>query len=172
MKDDYNFSIRQVQNLRRAIDVLAHRPDVDPKRIAYVGHDFGATYGAVLLGVDARIRYAVLMAGTPILSEWFLLGSKIEGEERQAFIQKMAPLDPTNFIGKAKSVPLLLQFGTNDKFIAKDKAELFANSAREPKEFRWYEAEHGLNPQAETERMAWLETQLKLRTKASGNGEH
>ena len=93
MKGDYDFSIRQVQNLRRAIDVLARRSDVDPKRIAYVGHDFGATYGAVLLGVDARVRYAVLMAGTPILSDWFLLGSKIEGEERQVFIQKMAPLD-------------------------------------------------------------------------------
>jgi len=169
MKEDYDFSIRQVQNLRRAIDVLAQRRDVDPKRIAYVGHDFGATYGAVLLGVDSRVRYAVLMAGTPILTDWFLLGAKMEGEERQSFIQKMAPLDPTNFIGKAKSVPLLLQFGTNDKFIAKDKAELFANSARGPKEFRWYEAEHGLNSQAATERMAWLETKLKLAPTAPGN---
>lgn len=169
MKDDYDFSIRQVQNLRRALDVLTQRPDVDRKRIAYVGHDFGATYGAMLLGVDSRVRYVVLMAGTPILSDWFLLGAKIEGEERQAFIQKMAPLDPTNFIGKAKSVPLLLQFATNDKFIAKDKAELFANSAAEPKEFRWYEAEHGLNLQAATERMVWLETKLKLGTASPGN---
>ncbi len=169
LQDDYGFSIRQVQNLQRAIDLLIQRPDVDRKRIAYVGHDFGATYGAVLLGADPRIRYAVLMAGTPNLSDWFLLGSQIQGGQREAYIKKMAPLDPVNFIGKAKSVPLLLQFATNDKFIPKDKAELFANSASEPKELRWYEAEHELDPQAAAERVTWLETQLKL-TAASSTG--
>jgi dienelactone hydrolase len=169
LRDDYDFSIRQVQNLQRAIDLLTQRPDVDRKRIAYVGHDFGATYGAILLGIDPRIRYAVLMAGTPILSDWFLLGSQIQGAERDAYIKKLAPLDPINFIGRAKSVPLLLQFATTDKFIPKDKAELFANSASEPKEFRWYEAEHELNGQAATERVTWLETQLKLIATPSGN---
>ncbi|HSS97333.1 MAG TPA: hypothetical protein VLK33_09895 [Terriglobales bacterium] len=169
LRDDYDFSIRQVQNLKRAIDLLAQRSDVDRKRIAYVGHDFGATYGAILLGTDSRIRYAVLMAGTPVLSDWFLLGSQIQGEEREAYIKKMGPLDPVNFIGKAKPVPLLLQFATKDKFIPKDKAELFVSSAVEPKEFRWYEAEHELNAQAATERITWLETQLKLTTAPVGN---
>lgn len=169
LRDDYDFSIRQVQNLQRAIDLLAQRPDVDRKRITYVGHDFGATYGAILLGTDTRIRYAVLMAGTPILSDWFLLGSQIQGEQREAYIKKMAPLDPINFIGKTKSVPLLLQFATRDKFIPKDKAELFANSASEPKEFRWYEAEHELNAQAVSERITWLEMKLKLAAPPAGN---
>ena len=162
MHDDYDFSIRQVQNLRRALDLLTRRPDVDRKRIAYVGHDFGATYGAILLGVDRRVRYAVLMAGTPILSDWFLLGSKIQGEERDAYIKKMSPLDPVNFLGKAGPVPVLLQFATDDRFIPKEKAELFANSAREPRDFRWYDAHHELNEQATAERVTWLETQLKL----------
>ncbi len=169
MKDDYDFSIRQVQNLRRALDVLTQKPDVDRKRIAYVGHDFGATYGAILLGVDPRIRYAVLMAGTPILSDWFLLGAKIQGEEREAYIKKMAPLNPVNFLGKAKSVSVLMQFATNDKFIPKDKAELFANSANQPKDFRWYESEHELNAQAASDRMTWLEHQLKLTIAIIGN---
>ena len=162
MQDDYDFSIRQVQNLRRAIDVLARQGNVDSKRIAYVGHDFGATYGAILLGVEPRIRYAVLMAGTPILSDWFLLGTDIQSEQRDAYVKKMAPLDPANFLGKAKSVPVLLQFATKDKFIPKDKAESFASAVSEPKEFHWYEAEHELNSQATTERITWLETQLKL----------
>jgi dienelactone hydrolase len=169
LADDYEFSVRQVQNLRRSVDVLLQRPDVDRKRVAYVGHDFGATYGAILIGVDARIRYAVLIAATPILSDWFLLGAKIQGDERQAYIQKMAPLDPTNFIGKVKSVPVLLQFATTDKFISRDKAELFVRSASEPKEFHWYEAGHEMNAQAATERAAWLEMQLKLASSSSGN---
>ena len=169
MEDDYNFSIRQVQNLQRAEDLLTRRPDVDRKRVAYVGHDFGATYGATLLGVDRRVGYAVLMAGTPILSDWFLLGSKIEGAEREAYTTKMAPLDPVNFIGKAKSIPLLLQFATHDRFIPKEKAELFAKSAAEPKDFRWYDAEHEMNAQAASDRVAWIETQLKLTTSGTSN---
>jgi hypothetical protein len=55
-----------------------------------------------------------------------------------------------------------LQFATADKFIAKDKAELFASSASEPKELRWYETGHEMNSQAATERATWLEVQLKL----------
>jgi dienelactone hydrolase len=168
-KDDYNFSIRQVQNLRRALDLLTRRPEVDAKRVSYVGHDFGATYGAMLLGVDHRIHCAVLMAGTPILSDWFLLGSKIEGAERDAFIKKMALLDPVNFLGKADSVPLLLQFATEDRFIPKDKAELFASAAREPKDFRWYDAQHELNDQAASDRVVWLESQLKLTMAPASN---
>jgi dienelactone hydrolase len=162
LADDHAFSIRQVQNLRRALDILLQRPDVDRKCVAYVGHDFGAIYGAILIGVDPRVRYAVFMAATPILSDWFLLGSKIQGEEREAYIKKMTPLDPINFIGEAKSVPVLLQFATHDEYITKEKAELFAISASEPKEFHWYEAGHEMNAQAASERIVWLETQLKL----------
>ena len=44
-----------MKDLRRALDVLLAQPGVDPKRIAYVGHDFGAMYGAVLAGVDRRV---------------------------------------------------------------------------------------------------------------------
>lgn len=166
--DDYDFSRRQVKNLRRALDVLTQRPEVDRKRIAYVGHDFGATYGSILLGVDSRINCAVLMAGTPILSDWFLLGSKIEGKSREAYMKKMAPLDPVNYVGKAKGVPILFQFATHDEYVAKDKAELFANSASAPKELRWYDAGHEMNAQAAADRVSWLEARLKLQKSKNG----
>jgi hypothetical protein len=37
--------IQMVVDLRRAVDVLVARKDVDPKRIGYVGHSLGATWG-------------------------------------------------------------------------------------------------------------------------------
>ena len=168
LAEDYDFSRRQVKSLRRALDLLTQRPDVDRERIAYVGHDFGATYGSIVVGVDPRIRCAVLMAGTPILSDWFLLGSKIEGKPREAYIKKMAPLDPINYVGKAKSVPILFQFATHDEYVAKDKAELFANSASDPKELRWYDTGHEMNSQAASDRVAWLEANLKLQKTKNG----
>src|SRR5262249_28068863 len=52
--------IKGVVEMRRAIDVLLARNDVDPKRIGYVGHSYGATFGGVLAGVEKRIKAYVL----------------------------------------------------------------------------------------------------------------
>ena len=48
--------IQSVVDLRRGIDLLRARPDVDPNRIAYVGHSAGAHWGAILSAVDRRIQ--------------------------------------------------------------------------------------------------------------------
>ncbi|HEY1265137.1 MAG TPA: hypothetical protein VGF06_16530 [Terriglobales bacterium] len=162
IENDYDFSVRQVQNLRRALDLLSRRPDVDRKRIALVAHDFGASFGAILIGVDSRLRCAVLMAGTPVLSDWFLLSATLEGPERHAYIARMGPLDPVNFVGKAKSVPILMQFATEDQYVPREKAELFARAAADPKELRWYQTGHPMNAQAAADRVLWLHQHLAL----------
>ena len=43
-------SRQQVIDFRRGLDLLTARPDVDPKRIAYVGHSFDAHVGGILAG--------------------------------------------------------------------------------------------------------------------------
>jgi len=162
LHEDYDFSIHQVQNLRRALDVLLSTNGVDKHRIAFVGHDFGASYGAILLGVDSRVRSAVLMAGTPILSDWFLFFGQATGQEKENFIKKTAPLDPINYLGKLDSVPILFQFSNHDQFLPKEKAELFVKAAKPPKQVLWYDAGHPLNSQAAGDRVRWLKAQLKL----------
>ena len=81
--------------------MLLSEPGVDRKRVAYVGHDFGAMYGALLAGVDRRPAAYVMIAGTKSFSDWYLLGRKLEGAARQAVVDELAPLDPTRHIGKA-----------------------------------------------------------------------
>jgi len=39
---DLDNSEAQVSNLSQALDYLLSRKDVDPSRVIYVGHDFGA----------------------------------------------------------------------------------------------------------------------------------
>jgi dienelactone hydrolase len=56
--DDYANSVRQVVELRQAIDLLLAQPGVDSARFAYVGHDFGAMYG-VLTGQSTHGRPAM-----------------------------------------------------------------------------------------------------------------
>src|SRR6266496_6596854 len=41
-------AVQAVVDMRRAVDLLAKRRDVDPKRIAFVGHSYNAMVGAFL----------------------------------------------------------------------------------------------------------------------------
>jgi len=44
---DHEIYIQTVVDIRRGIDLLLARKDVDPKRLAYVGHSYGAQWGAI-----------------------------------------------------------------------------------------------------------------------------
>jgi len=69
--------VQTVIDLRRAVDVVLSRPGVDPKRIGFVGHSFGATWGGVLAGVEKRIKAYVLMAGLPDIADFNKSGASL-----------------------------------------------------------------------------------------------
>ena len=48
---------QEVMDLRRGLDLLLARADVDPKRVAYAGHSFGASCGAILDAVEYLAKY-------------------------------------------------------------------------------------------------------------------
>jgi len=56
--------VQQDINLRRGADLLLTRKDVDPKRLAYVGHSCDASAGGFLSGIDKRFKAFVIMAGS------------------------------------------------------------------------------------------------------------
>ncbi len=164
-KDDYANSLKQVRELRRALDVLAGLPNVDSKRLAYVGHDFGAMYGTLLADTESgRITVWALQAGTTSFSDWFLLGRpRLEGEARTKVVAELAPLDPAKHIAKAAPSPVFFQFSNDDQFVPRAKAEEFFAAAREPKKIAWYETDHGLDVKSIQDRIAWLKEILKLK---------
>jgi dienelactone hydrolase len=164
-KDDYASSLKQVRELRNALDVLAALPNVDPSRLAYVGHDFGAMYGTLLADSDAsRIKAWALQAGTTSFSDWFLLGRpKLEGQARDQFVAQLAPLDPVKHIGRASPSPVFLQFSTDDRFVPKAKAEEFYAAAKDPKRIAWYDTDHSLDAKSVQDRVAWLKEVLRLK---------
>ena len=160
-ENDLGHSIEQVKELRRALDLLASRPGVDGARLLYVGHDFGAMYGALAAGVEAsRLKAFVFMAGTQSFSDWFLLWPKRDEAAKAQVVARLAPLDPTRHLPLLGSVPKLFQFGTGDRFVTKAAADAIVASAREPRDVKWYDAPHALNAEATRDRVAWLRTQI------------
>ena len=155
---DYANSITQVVDLRRAIDLLLAEY-ADPGRIAYVGHDFGSMYGAMLAGIDTRPSYYVLMAGNPSFSKWYLLGKK--PADVPAFVKQMEPLDPMPYLARSTAKGFLFQFATHDDYITNAEAQTFASAAPLPRGVFLYNTDHALKvPDAAADRLAWLETRL------------
>jgi dienelactone hydrolase len=161
-EDDVQNSVEEVLNIRRAMDLVLSQPNVDPKRFAYVGHDFGGMYGVLTGSLDPRPTHYVIMASTPRFSDWYLYLPKLEGERRQAFIRQMSEIDPITHIPNLAPAQVLFQFATEDFHVPKERAEEFFAAAGDPKELQWYETGHGLNEKATHDRKAWLRQKLGL----------
>jgi predicted esterase len=159
-EEDYPRSVQQVRDLRRALDVLLTQPGIDPTRVAYVGHDFGAMYGTLAAVVDARVTHFVFMAGTASFSDWFLYRPKLEGEAREKFIAQLAPLDPVRWVPKLRG-PVLMQFADTDEHVSTARREQLAAAAPKGADVRVYKAGHELSEESTRERLAWLRTTLR-----------
>jgi len=160
--DDAQNSVEEVVNIRRAMDLLLSQSGVDPKRFAYVGHDFGGMYGVLAGSLDQRPTHYVVMAATPRFPDWYLYLPKLDGEAREAFIKQMAEIDPITHAPNLSPASVFFQFGTDDPHVPMERAEQFFASAKEPKEMKWYEAGHGLNSTATVDRKDWLKKKLGL----------
>jgi len=149
----------QVIALRRALDLLTSQ-SIDPTRIAYVGHDFGAMYGVLLLAVDRRPSRAVLM--TPALSfwEWFLLGRTPVDVE--AYVRTMSPYDLPAWLVHSHASATLLQFGRHDAYVSEATAGVVGSLVRpNGRTVKSYDSDHSLRVAAATDdRRAWLIREL------------
>jgi fermentation-respiration switch protein FrsA (DUF1100 family) len=160
---DYEFTLQMARDVRRALDVLLAQPAVDRTRVAVVGHDFGAMWGALAVADDPRVTHFVYAAGTSSFTDWYLYTPKREGADRDAFVSRLAPLDPIKFLAGIAPRPVLLQFGTKDPHVSNEAAKAQADAAREPKTVKAYEgAEHELTWQARVDRLAWIKAQFRI----------
>ena len=159
---DYEFTAAMTKSVRRGLDVLLAQPGIDKGRVALVGHDFGAMWGSLAAAEDTRVTHFVYMAGTRSFSDWYLFTPKKEGAEKDAFVAKMAPLDPIAALARISPRPMLLQFGSKDQFVKNDAATAMADAVTGPKTVKTYDFEHELTYQARVDRIAWLRAQFAL----------
>jgi dienelactone hydrolase len=160
--------VQQDINLRRGADLLLARKDVDPKRLAYVGHSCDATAGAFLSGIDKRFKAFVIMAGD--LSVEVDMKSKMFQEYRQklgaekfdAFQTKYSWLDPGKYVPHAAPAAMFLQYATDEPFISEEVVKGYFALVSEPKKLKIYEAPHALNAEATRDRIAFLGEQLSF----------
>jgi uncharacterized protein len=169
---DRDEQVQLIVDLRRAVDLLAARPDVDRRRLAYVGVSYGAAMGGLLAGVEDRLKAYVLAVGDGGLVSHFTGPDDTDGPlqrlpaaDRERWLAAMRPIEPINFIGQAAPAALLFQAGTNDEAIPQEDARRYQQAASQPKEVRWYAAGHMLNCAARKDMMAWLADHIRINPK-------
>ena len=165
--EDRAEQIQLMKDLQRAVDVLRARPNVDAARIAYLGVSYGGAMGVQFVGIERRLKAAVLeVADGGLVSHETSAGdvllAGLSCAARVAWFRAMVPIEPIRFIPHASPTPLLLQNGRSDNLVPMADAEALHKAAPEPKTIRWYDAGHALPRQALVDRHEWLNAQIGL----------
>jgi hypothetical protein len=134
-------AIYQAREMRRALDLLASTPKIDPNRLGYVGFSQGGVYGVMVGAVETRFKTAVYMSAPP---ESIILPS--------GTLAVFAP--------HLKPATVFFQYGTGDGYCPKTDVDAFSPLVTIDTTVTWYEAGHELDMNALSARAAWLAAKL------------
>jgi dienelactone hydrolase len=118
-----------VVNARRALDLLAARADVDPKRLGLVGYSLGAQTGAILAGDEPRLKAVGIVAGR---------GSRA----------------PLYWIARTHA-QLYFQAGTLDQVVPHPQLLGLIRAAPGHPRVSWYPLDHGMSVESFDDQVAW-----------------
>lgn len=122
--------------------------------MAYVGHSYGAQWGAILAAVDKRLKAVVLAGGVPTQADIFLKSDdpdfvefrkSIPQEQLDKYFKVTGVLDGIRYVPFASPIPLLFQFASYERYFDEASMIRYAQSASEPKLVKWYNTGHELN---------------------------
>lgn len=160
LNQDRDLNIQNIVELRRAVDVLQSLREVDPRRIAYVGYSAGAKAGAILAGVDHRVRAFDLMSGGAVPVDVY--ARQAPKSLRGRISRALEPVDPLRYVGLAAPSSLFFQDGLRDEIVPRYALLNLSRAGSRPKRIRWYAAGHPLNKRAYHEQLVWLAARLGL----------
>jgi uncharacterized protein len=166
---DRDNQIQLIIDLRRGVDLLLSRPDVDKERLGYLGISYGGAMGGLLAGVERRIKAYALVVGDGGLVSHSTGEDDTDGplqrmppERAKRWLAAMEPIEPIRFVGRAAPAHLLFQNGRRDELVPEADGRAYQEAGSQPKKTLWYNADHGLNRQAVQDRHDWLAQELGL----------
>ncbi len=129
-----------VFDLRRAVDYLDSRADIDSTRTAFIGISLGGITGTVFCAVEERIELPILaLAGGGL--RW-ALGKDAFSEK---LLDMIAPIEPLNFAQRLESRPVLFLNAERDEVIPKLASVMLQQAVPGEKEVIWYDAGHQIS---------------------------
>jgi len=133
--------IQTVVDLRRAVDFLASRPDIQKDRIGFLGFSQGGMVGATFIGVEPRIRAACLVVAGAGFAEWAKQSTLVKPEQIAPLELAAAIADPIYFVGRFRG-PILMLSAKRDELIPKSATDALFAATGGRAEIKWYDASH------------------------------
>jgi dienelactone hydrolase len=152
-----------VKEERRALDVIAARPELDPKHVGYVGFSLGADLGGILAGVEKRIVAYALQSGRAHYSVFPSTdcAQRLSAKRVGAYRQAIGVVNAVHYVGYAAPAALLIQNGSLDPISPRKDVLGLYDAASRPKTLRWYRSAHRLPAAATAFRDGWLLAHLR-----------
>jgi len=138
--------IMWAKDVRRSIDYLETRDNIDTDKLAYYGVSWGGRLAPIMLAVENRFKVSML----------YVAGLRYQRKQPEA--------DPFNFLPRV-TLPVLMLNGKYDFFFPYETSQLpfyeLLGTTKEHKELFLYEGGHSV-PQTELakESLAWLDKYL------------
>ncbi len=164
--------VKAVVSIRRGVDLLLQRTDIDPQRIGFAGHSYGAMIGVDAVAADRRFHAAVFEVGLPGMSVHIRtapipfatdLRTRL-GPQLDSALSMIEPLDAIHYVGAVAPTALLFQSAHLDPGVPDEQAKAFFDAASEPKALKWYNTAHDvLDIAAISDRARFLASHLKLK---------
>ncbi len=134
-----------VKEVRRCVDYLAARPDIDGERVAYLGMSWGGRMAPVILAVEDRFRASVLALG----------GTRGYG---------LPEVNHCNYLPRVRTPTLMLNGRYDFNFVYEINVQPMYDLLGTPEEHKklvLYDTDHFLPPtESLKEILAWLDTYL------------
>lgn len=146
-----------VFDLRRAIDFIYTRKELDAGRIGFFGISLGGIAGTIFCGVDDRVQVPVLVLAGGQLN--LLFGGKALSANAKDYV---SIIEPINYVKLIAPRPLLMLNAVNDEIVPPMMSKLLFKNADEPKNIIWYPAKHHTIPLKEIyqEGVNWFDKYL------------
>ena len=166
---DSSDQVAYIIELRRAIDVLQSRPEVDPERIGFVGISHSSAMGLLLAVADERLKACVLAVGdggpvSALTSTGRKLGI-LEGmpkEASQRWLKAMQPVEPINYGALADGSKVFFQNGLKDQVVPAADAKAMHERVGNRAKVKWYDMGHRLTPEAYADQLSWFSEKLGM----------
>jgi cephalosporin-C deacetylase-like acetyl esterase len=154
--------VQEVIEMRRGIDFLVSKDEIDPSRLGYVGFSWGASLGGILSAVERRVHSFVLQSLVPRLSTDMrkLAEEQDVGGDLTAYEKAMEPIDAVNYLPHSAPSAVFLQAGERDTRPSPEDTQGAYAATSDPKKLQMYDTEHELNADARADARAWLLEQL------------
>jgi dienelactone hydrolase/predicted Ser/Thr protein kinase len=138
--------IQWAKDLRRSVDYLESRSDIDSGKLAYFGFSLGGRLGGLMVAVEGRFKTAIL----------YIAGLRSQKQKPE--------VDPFNFVSRVR-IPVLMLNGRYDSFFPHDTAQVpmfkLLGTTEEHKSHLVYDTGHSVpRNQLIKESLAWLDKYL------------